>query len=138
MMCCSQGFKPWQCRSCLREVVSAGLRRGFSTFTLDSLFSCFRFPEATVCRQPPRCDALACLMAEVPGRPAGAWRSPVGSWVSVKPPRCGKRCLPTSLLCSDTAVAVTNLVTWAAFTIPFLCILSGSPGSVYVGRRSAE
>lgn len=28
------------------------------------------------------CDAPECLMAEPPGRPAGAWRCPVESWVS--------------------------------------------------------
>jgi len=34
-------------------------------------------------------------MAELPGRPAGAWPSPVGSWVSVNPPpRCG---MPTRI-----------------------------------------
>lgn len=81
-MCCLQGFQLWQCHRCLWEAVSAAFERGFGTFTLDSHLCCFRFPEAAACRQPPCCDAPACPMAEVPGRPAGAWRSPVGSWVS--------------------------------------------------------
>lgn len=98
MMCCSQGLQLWRCRSCLWEAVGAGFERDFGTFTLNSLFSRFRFPEGVACRQLPCCDAPACPMAELPGRPAGAWRSPVGSWVSVKlRPRCGKRCLPASL-----------------------------------------
>lgn len=102
-------------------------QKGFGTFTLDSLFFLFLgfLKPQLLC-----CDAPACLMAELPGRPAGAWCSPVGSWVSAKP--C-PRCLPTSPLCSDTAVAVTNLVTWAAFIGPFLCVLLCSPGFVYVG-----
>lgn len=136
-MCCLHGFQPWQCRSRLWEAVGASFERGFGTFTLDSLFSCFRFPEGVACRQLPCRDAPACLMAELPGHPAGAWHSPVGSWVSVKPrPRCGKCCLPASLLCSDTVVAVTDLVTWAAFIGPFLCVLPCSPGFTYIGRRS--
>lgn len=102
------------------------------------VFACFRCPEGAACWQPSCCDAPACLMAELPGRLAGVWHSPVGSWVSVKPCSwCGKHCLPTCLLCSDTVVAVTNLVTWASFISPFLCVLTCSPGFVYFGRRSA-
>lgn len=120
-MCCLQGFKLWQRCSCLWEAASAGFEKGFGTFTLDLLFSCFRFPEATACWQLLCCDAPACLMAELPGCPAGVWCSPVRSWVSVKP--C-PQCSPTSHLGSDRVVAVTNPVMWAASCSPYCALLA--------------
>lgn len=44
------------------------------------------------------CDAPECLMAQPPGRPAGAWRSPVESWVSATSSSVWKM-LPAHITC---------------------------------------
>lgn len=44
------------------------------------------------------CDAPECLMAELPGHPAGVWHSPVESWVS-ETSSSARETLPAHIYC---------------------------------------